>query len=327
MSERKYQKVAVIGLGNVGNAVAYGLVNQGLCNEVLLINRNKQKAIGIALDLRQSIEYMNRNMRVWAGDFDECGDADIAIFCVGGAAPKSCDRNDLLEGACSMVKPLVGKLMASGFSGHIIVVTNPVDSIAYYIWKLSGLPASHVIGTGTALDSARLKCFLSEISHVDPRSIMACSLGEHGNSQFIPWGAAFIAGTRIEDLVKRNPEMFDMPKGDFTYSEMSAHLLEKVKKAGWKIASLTGYTCYGVASAALAIARSILRDECSVIPCSVYLDGQYKLHDVFTSTPVAINANGVQDIFELSLSDEELEEFHESVSVIRSSIEKCREFL
>jgi len=327
MSGKKYQKVAVIGMGNVGNAVAYGLVNQGLCNEILLINRNEKKAVGVALDLRQSIEYMNRNMRVWAGEFSECGDADIAIFCVGGSAPKSCDRNDLLEGACTMVKPLVEQLMASGFSGHIIVITNPVDSIAYYIWKLSGLPASHVIGTGTALDSARLKCFLSEISHVDPRSIMACSLGEHGNSQFIPWNAAYIAGTKIETLVKNNPAMFGLEHSNLTYAEMSAHLLDKVKTAGWKIASMTGYTCYGVASAALAIARSILHDECSVIPCSVYLDGQYQLSDVFTSTPCTIGADGVQDIFELDLTDEEIKEFHDSVAVIRSSIEKTKCYL
>lgn len=325
---RKYQKVAIFGMGNVGNAVAFGLVNQGLCNEVLLINRNKNKAIGLALDLRQSIEYMNRNMRVWAGDISECGDADIVFLTVGGSAPKSCDRNDLLAGACEMVRPLIEKLMATGFSGHIIVITNPVDSIAYYVWKLSGLPASHVIGTGTALDSARLKYFLSELAHVDPRSIMACSLGEHGNSQFIPWSSAFIAGVKIDTMIKKNPEMFGLsPDHGLTPEELSDHLLEKVKKAGWKIATYTGYTCYGVASAALAIARSILRDECSVIPCSIYLNGQYGLDEVFTSTPCTITADGVKDIFELPLTEKEMEDFHASIAVIKSSIDKCKQYL
>ncbi len=316
-------KIAVVGVGNVGSAVAYGLVNQGLCRELLLINRNKEKALGLALDLRQSVDYMGRNMRVWAGDPADCHDADIAIFCLGGY-PKTPDRTLLLTDACNMVRPYVEQIMAAGFNGHIIVLTNPVDSIAHYIQRISGLPASHVIGTGTALDSARLRSYLSQMSGIDPRSIIAYSLGEHGDSQFIPWNQAYIAGKPLETFVKENPDVYLKGEKDVDYATLSEHLLYKVKKAGWKIAAYLGHTCYGVASAAIGIARSIVKDEFTVHTCSVFLDGEYGYHDVFASVPCIISAEGVHGIIELPLEEADKQKFDASIATIRTSIEISR---
>jgi len=313
-------KIAIVGVGNVGSAVAFGLVNQGLCRELLLINRNKDKAIGLALDLRQSVDYMARNMRIWAGDPSDCHDADIVMFCLGGY-PKTQDRTAILSESCAMVRPFVDQIMASGFKGHMVVLTNPVDCIAHYILRLSGLPASHVIGTGTALDSARLRSFLSQMSGIDSRSIIAFTMGEHGDTQFVPWSKIFIAGKPLETLVRDYPDEYLKEAGDIDYTALSEHLLEKVKKAGWKIAYYLGHTSYGVASAAIGIVRSIVRDEFTMHTCSVYLNGEYGHHDVFASVPCIISSEGVHSIIELDLKDEDRQKFDASVSAIKACIE------
>lgn len=315
MKQGKYQKVAVVGIGNVGSAVAYGMVNQGLCNKLVLINRNKDKALGLALDLRESMEYMERNMSIWAGDVTDCGDADIVFICMGGHV--TANRMETLNSSCQMVKPYVEGIMAAGFEGHFIVLTNPVDVVAHYIYKLSGLPASHVIGTGTALDSARLKCLLSERTGIASRSILALCMGEHGNSMMIPWSKCFISGKSIPQILEE--ERSKHPEKHTDYASDAEHLVEKVKKAGWKINNLMGYTCYGVASSALGIARHILRDENYIIPCSVYLDGPYGVHDVFASVPVVLGADGVVEIFELPLTPEELEQFQSSAKALKEA--------
>lgn len=309
-------KIAIVGVGNVGSAVAFGLVNQGLCRELILINRNKDKAIGLALDLRQSVDYMDRNMSIWAGDTSDCRDADIVMFCLGGY-PKTQDRTAIFADSCAMVRPFVDQIMSSGFKGHMIVLTNPVDAIAHYIRRVSGLPASHVIGTGTALDSARLRSFLSQMSGIDSRSIVAFSMGEHGDTQFIPWSKIYIAGKPFEVLVRDYPDEYLRKAGDIDYAALSDHLLEKVKKAGWKIATYLGHTSYGVASAAIGIVRSIVRDEFTMHTCSVYLDGEYGYHDVFTSVPCIISADGVHSIIELDLKDEDKQKFDASVEAIK----------
>jgi len=318
MKTRAFQKVVVVGIGIVGSAVAYGLVNQGLCNEVILINRNKEKAIGLALDLRQSMEYMQRNMHVWAGDYSDCSDADIVIVCLG-SRPKE-NRFDYLETTFDMVRTSVERVMESGFQGFFINLTNPVDVISHYIYKVSGLPASHVIGTGTALDSARLKSYLSEITGVAPRCIEAYTIGEHGDSLIIPWSTACIGGKSLKDYMNANPERFRPTDKDLAYGSVEGHILAKVKRAGWQIQEHQGYTCYGVASAALGIARSILRDECTIIPCSVMLDGEYGVHDVFASTPCILSADGVCEVIELHLTPDEEAGLLHSIDVIRDGI-------
>lgn len=323
MYQKHHQKVAVVGMGSVGSAVAFGLINQGLCDEVLLINRNHDKALGEAMDLRQSIEYMGRNTKVWAGDLSDCADAQIVIFCLGTTS--NVDRNGALKDSCTFMRPIVEKIMASGFEGFFINVTNPVDTISHFIWKVSGLPHSHVIGTGTANDTARLKCFLGKIVNVDPHCISAYTMGEHGESQFIPWSTVNLGGKPMDVIIKENPDMFKVREKHHT-EDFKDYMLEKVKRAGWRIKDLKGCTSYGIASAALAIARAILLDENRIIPCSTYLNGQYGMRDVFISVPSIICGDGVRDVVELHLSQEEMAYFMKSVETVKSYIKLSEQY-
>ena len=219
MSLNHRHKIAVIGIGAVGSAVCYGLINQGICDDLVLVDVNMTKAVGEAMDLRHSIEYMGRNMKVRAGEYKDCGDANIAIICLGTPqnllkrdAEGNVIRSSILEVACQMVRPAVDNLMRSGFNGYIITITNPLDTITQLIWRLSGLPSNRVIGTGTSLDTARLKCILGEIINVDPHSINAYVIGEHGPTEFIPWSIASVGGKSMDTIKADNPDLRKYPQ-------------------------------------------------------------------------------------------------------------------
>jgi len=320
------QKIAVIGDGAVGSSVCYGIVNQGICDELLIIDINKDRSLGDAMDLSHSIEYMGRNMKVRSADFADCGDCEVAIFCLGtpqSALKRDADghviRSSALEAACKMVKPAVEQLMASGFNGYIVSVTNPLDTITKFIWRLSGLPSNRVIGSGTTLDSARLKCVLGKIIDVDPHCINAWVLGEHGSTEFIPWSVASVGGKSMETIKNDNPDRFR----DHSYDDIK----HEVEIAGPQVVNLKGHTNYAIASAAIAIVRAILYDENRVLPVSTYLDGHYDCHDVFVSVPAIISADGVREIVDLHLTDEEMALLHHSVDVIEKNNEIARKLL
>lgn len=319
-------KVAVIGIGAVGSAVCYGLVNQGICDDVLLVDVNMTKAIGEAMDLRHSIEYMGRNMKVRACEYSECGDADIAIFCLG--TPQALLKRDengnvmrdsMLEVAIQMVRPAVESLMRSGFNGYIITITNPLDTITQLIWRMSGLPSNRVIGTGTSLDTARLKCILGEIINVDPHSFNAYVMGEHGPTEFIPWSIASVGGKSMDSIKADNPQLFE----NFSYEK----ILNDVQVAGPKVVNKKGFTNYGIASSAIAIARAILYDECRVIPVSTLLEGYYGFSNVYTSVPAIIGGEGVREIIDLHLTEDEMKQFEHSVNAIKEANKAAMAFI
>ncbi len=326
MSLNHRHKVAIIGIGAVGSAVCYGLINQGICDDLVLVDVNMTKAVGEAMDLRHSIEYMGRNMKVRAGEYKDCGDADIAIICLGTPqnmlkrdAEGNVIRSSILEVACKMVRPAIENLMRSGFNGYIITITNPLDTITQLIWRLSGLPSNRVVGTGTALDTARLKCILGEIIDVDPHSINAYVIGEHGPTEFIPWSIASVGGKSMDTIKADNPDRF----GDQDYDS----ILKKVQVAGPKVVNKKGFTNYGIASSAIAIARAILYDECRVIPVCTYLEGHYGVTNVFTSVPAIIGSEGVREIIDLHLTDEEMAQFMHSVETIREANRAAQAYL
>ena len=168
----KSSKIAIVGVGNVGATTAYTIINQGLCEEIVLIDVNKEKAVGEALDMQHSIFFMNRNINVHAGDYDECKDADIVIITASVPMdPNATNRLDMLSGSKRVMKSIISSIMGSGFNGILLVISNPVDVMTYYAWKLSGLPKNQVIGSGTSLDSARFRHFISEALHVDVEDI------------------------------------------------------------------------------------------------------------------------------------------------------------
>ncbi len=306
-------KVVIVGAGMVGSSTAFSLITQGVCDEVMIIDINKDKARGEVMDLCHCVEYLNRNVKVTQGTYEDCGDADIVVITAGAPPKAGQTRLDTLELSAKIAKSIVTPIMEAGFKGHFIVVSNPVDIIAHYVYKISGLPKNQVIGTGTAMDSARLKHFIGELFHVDPRSVQGYTMGEHGDSQMCPWSHVTVGGKRINDILSDNKEYDDINLDEIVY---------KVTRVGFDILNIKGTTCYGIATTAAGIIKAVLNDENKIIPVSTLLEGEFGEHDVFCGVPSILNRSGVSDVVEVHLTEEELEKFKKSVGVIREYTSK-----
>ena len=311
----KDSKVVIIGAGNVGSTTAYTIINQGLCEEVVLIDVNRQKAEGEALDMQHSMYFMNRNIKVKAGDYADCNDADIVIITASAPMPKeSDDRLKMLEPGLKIIGSIVNSVKGSGFNGIYVVISNPVDIMTYYTWRLSGLPKNQVIGSGTTLDSARLCCELAQMYDLDAKSVEAYVVGEHGDSEVVSWGSATIGGKQVSDVMSDNAER----TGAITRDD----LRKMTVQAGWEIFSRKGNTCYGIAASVAAIVKSILFNENRIYPVTVHLDGQYGLDGVFLSVPAILGKNGIKEIVEIKLEEDELKALHDSAEVVKPFYER-----
>ena len=303
------RKVAIVGCGLVGSTTAFSLVTQGVCDEVMLIDINKERAYGEMLDMRDSIEYLNRNVKVKTGTYAECGDMDIIVITAGAPPKQGQTRLDTLEMSAKIAKSIVEPIMKSGFDGIFIAISNPVDIIAHYIYKLSGLPKNQVIGTGTAIDSARLQNMIAQTVNADPRSVHAYSMGEHGDSQMVPWSTVTIAGKPFYDVIADNKELV----GDVDLDE----LVYRTTQEGWEIFNRKGTTYYGIATACVGVIKAILNDENRIIPVSTLLVGEYGERDVYAGVPTVLNRSGAYDVLEIHMTPGELARFKESTRVIR----------
>ena len=305
------RKIVIIGCGHVGVSTAFCLINQGLCDEIALIDLNEEKVLGEVLDLSQSIEYMNRNTHVKVGRYEDCEDAQIVIITASVPTPQSGnDRLKMLEPSLNVMKSIITQIKEHHFDGHLIVVSNPVDLMSYYAYKLSGLPAKQVIGTGTTLDTARLKYFIAQKIQVDPRSVHAMVIGEHGDSEMIPWSTVRIGGKDIYSVVQDNQSRL----GQEPYQQMKKDTIQ----AGWEIFNRKGNTCYGIASSTVGIIRTILHNENQILPVSTLLRGEYGQDDLFISVPAIIDRSGVREIVELRMTPQEQEEFNQSCQRLKS---------
>ena len=220
----KKRKVVIVGAGNVGASTAFCMINQGICDEIVLIDMNTERAKGETLDMIHSIAFMNRNMEIKLGDYTDCKDADVLVITASAPMGKENDRLVALKSSSKIVTSIVSSAIENGFNGFIVVVSNPVDIMTYVAYKVSGLPANQIIGSGTLLDSARLQCHIADCIDVDPKSIHAYVLGEHGDSEMIPWSTVRVGGKDIYQIIKDNPTR--MNEGMFE----SIH--EAVKKDG-----------------------------------------------------------------------------------------------
>lgn len=308
------RKVAIVGCGLVGSTTAFSLVTQGICDEVMMIDINEERAYGEMLDLRDSIEYLNKNVRVVKGSYDQCGDMDIVVITAGAPPKQGQSRLDTLEMSARITKSIVEPIMKSGFDGIFIAISNPVDIIAYYIYKLSGLPKNQVIGTGTAIDSARLQNFIADLAGVDPRSVSAYSMGEHGDSQMVPWSTVTIAGKPFYDVIQDNKEKI----GEVDLDE----LVYKTTQQGWEILNRKGTTYYGIATACAGVIKAILNDENRIIPVSTLLEGEYGEHDVYAGVPTVLNRTGAFDVLEIHMTPGELARFKESTKLLKEYNQK-----
>jgi len=307
-------KVVIVGAGAVGSATAFSLVTQGVCDDVVMTDINPEKAIGEAMDLQHCIEYLNRNVKVNAGSYADCSDADIVVITASAPYIKGQNRLDMLETSKKIVKSIVDPIMASGFDGHFVVISNPVDVMSYYIYKLCGLPKNQIIGTGTALDTARLKCLIAQKIGVDPRSVHCAVMGEHGDSQMVPWSRVTVGGKDFFNIITDNKDRLEGVNLD--------QMVQETAQAGWEILHRKGNTNYGIATTAVGIIEAILHDENKIIPVSTLLCGEYGESDVFAGVPAVLNRSGVKEVVEVRMDEKELARFKESVSVIREFTSK-----
>ncbi|WP_288481133.1 L-lactate dehydrogenase [Clostridium thermobutyricum] len=310
----KNTKVAIVGTGLVGSSTAFSLVTQGVCDEVLMTDINKERAIGEAMDLNHSIEYLNRNVKVKAADYSEYGDVDVVVITAGAPPKPGQTRLDTLGMTADIVKSIVTPIMESGFKGFFIIVSNPADIIAYYVYKLSGLPKSHVLSTGTSIDTARLKNFIGELVDVDPRSVQGYSMGEHGDSQMVPWSHITVGGKSFLKVLEDNKDRF--PNVDLK------ELVKDTAEAGWEVYKRKGTTYYAIATATVGIIKAILNNENRIIPVSTLLEGEYGVNGVFAGVPAILNSNGVKEVVEIHLNEEEENNFKNSINVIKEYVEK-----
>lgn len=306
------RKVVLIGTGMVGMSFAYAVVNQGgICNELVLIDVNKERAVGEAMDLNHGLAFAKSNMKIYAGEYKDCKDADIIVIAAGVAQKEGETRLDLLQRNAEVFRSIITPVVKSGFDGIFLVATNPVDIMTRITYELSRFGASRVIGTGTSLDTARLRYLLGDYFTVDPKNIHAYVIGEHGDSEFVPVSQVMLA-------TKHVTEIFDDDRNDYCIDDMQK-IEEQVRTSAYKIIEAKRATYYGVGMAITRIVKAILGDENSVVTVSAKLCGEYESRNVFIGVPCIIGRNGVKEILELSLTDDEMNKFKSSVNILDES--------
>ena len=304
------RKVVLIGTGMVGMSFAYALVNQGgICNELVLIDVNKVRAQGEAMDLNHGLAFAKSNMKIYAGEYKDCKDADIVVIAAGVAQKEGETRLDLLQRNVEVFRSIVGPVVKSGFDGIFLVATNPVDIMTRVTYELSRFGASRVIGTGTSLDTARLRYLLGDYFTVDPKNIHAYVIGEHGDSEFVPLSQVMLATKPVTSILQDE-------RNDYCEDDMK-QIEEQVRTAAYKIIEAKRATYYGIGMAITRIVKAILGDENSVLTVSAKLCGEYGARDIFIGVPTIIGRNGVKEIIELTLTDEEKQKFSASGAVLR----------
>lgn len=309
----KTRKVVIIGAGHVGSHCGYSLVAQGICDEIVFIDIDKEKAVAQAMDLADSVVYQPHHVTVRAGGCEELADAEIAVMAAGGLPDDQKTRVAFLDDTIQAAKTLIGPIKDSGFSGVLISISNPADVVAHYFQEKTGLPAKHVISTSTALDSARLRRVLSERTGLDRKSIHAYAMGEHGESQMVPWSNVSIAGVPLLDLRKKYPD---------TYGKLDLNAVaEDAKKGGWIVLHGKKSTEFGIGTACAEIIKTIFHDEKKILPVSCLLEGQYGQRNVYASVPAVLGADGVERIVEIDMTPEEREKFAASCEAMRKNYE------
>jgi L-lactate dehydrogenase len=304
-------RVALIGTGFVGSSYAFALLNQGVTEELVMIDLNKEKSEGDAMDLNHGLPFAPSRTKIWFGDYSDCRDADIVVICAGANQKPGETRLDLVEKNAKIFKGIVDQVMGHDFDGIFLVATNPVDILTYAVWKFSGLPKERVIGSGTILDTARFRFLLGEYFDVDTRNVHAYIIGEHGDTELPVWSHADIAGTSIEEWMKKKPEY---------KQEHLEELFLNVRDAAYHIIQRKGATYYGIAMGLVRLTKALLQNENSVLTVSAYLDGEYGQKDIFIGVPAVVNRSGIREIVQLKLNEEETEKFNNSVNVLKKTM-------
>jgi L-lactate dehydrogenase len=310
MKIEKVNRVVVIGTGAVGCSYAYSLINQGVVEELVLIDVNKAKSEGEAMDLNHGIPFAPSPVRVWNGDYADCKQADLVVITAGLAQKPGETRLQLVEKNTKIFKEIIRNIMNSGFNGIFLVATNPVDILTYVTWKESGLPKERVIGSGTVLDSARLRFQLGERLNIDPRNVHAAIIGEHGDTELPVWSHATIGIEPLDSFIE---------KGEIDKKNLD-EIFVNVRDAAYHIIERKGATYYGIGMSLVRITKAILHNENSILTVSVLLEGEYGQKDLYIGVPAVINRKGVREIIEMKLNEEEKEKFDHSAAVLKETM-------
>lgn len=306
------RKVAVIGCGFVGSTIAFALMQSGLFSDMVLIDVDKKKAEGEALDISHGILYA-RPMRIWAGEYEDIADAAIVIITAGANQKPGETRLDLVHKNIGILKHIMPEVTKYNKTGIILMVANPVDILTYAALKISGLPENRVIGSGTVLDTARLKYEMGELLEVDSRGVHAFIVGEHGDSEIAAWSSANVSGVPLKDFCKIRSDIDNSRLLKETMDEIA----ERVKNSAYEIIERKQATYYGIAMAVKRICEVIVRDEKSVLPISSMMHGEYGLTDVVLSMPAIVGENGVEHVVPVSLDEEEQKKLWNSAQVLK----------
>lgn len=301
----KPTRIVVIGTGAVGSTTAYTLLVKKRMSELVLIDVNKEKSLGDALDLNHGLPFIG-NVRVWSGDYPDCADADIIVITAGAAQRPGETRLDLLKRNVAIFESIIENVTKYNKTGILLIATNPVDLLSYFSWKKSGWPSNRVIGSGTLLDSSRFRYLIGEELDIDPRSVHAHIIGEHGDSELPVWSRANVAGIQVNLSEEKKDEIFT-----------------RTRDAAYQIIKAKGATFYAIALALDRICAAILRNESSVLTVSTLMKGTYGVDDVYLGVPCVVDNTGVHRVLDLDLNDQEKELLRHSAKTLKEMIECC----
>lgn len=304
------RKIVLVGTGFVGMSFAYSLLNQGGVNELVLVDVLKDKAEGEAMDLSHGLSCAPSRINIKAGEYSECKDADIIVITAGIAQKPGQTRLELATINAKIMKDITQNVIANGFKGIFIVASNPVDIMTYVVEKVSGFPKSRVIGSGTVLDTSRLRYILGEYLAVSSKNVHAYIMGEHGDSSFVPWTHCYIGCKKIQEVL--DDKHIDKSVLDDIYKD--------VQQAAYEIINRKKATYYGIGLALTKLVKAILNDENEILPISTKLEGEYNHSGLFIGVPAIINSNGTREILQLKLTSEEQAKFDASWNTLEATI-------
>lgn len=302
------RKAAVIGCGFVGSATAFTLMQSRLFSELVLLDVNMEKADGEAKDIAHGIPFAGQ-MKIYAGTYDDAADAAIIIITAGANQKPGETRLDLVQKNTAIYQSIIPEIVKRDFGGILLIVSNPVDILTYVALKLSGLPENRVLGSGTVLDTARLKYALGEHLGVDSRSVHSFIIGEHGDSEIAAWSSTNVSGIPLNDFCEM--------RGHFNHDAAMDAIAEKVKNSAYEIISKKQATYYGIAMSVKRICECIVRNERSILPVSAMMHGEYGIEDITLSMPAIVGIGGVETHVPIALSEEEVEKLVESAKKLK----------
>lgn len=300
------RKLVLVGTGMVGMSMAYAMVNQGGINELVLIDVLKDKAEGEAMDLAHGIPCGPTEIDIKAGEYDECKDADIVVITAGINQKPGQTRLELAKTNAKIMKEITENVVKSGFNGIFVIASNPVDLMTYVVGKVSGFPRNKVIGSGTVLDTARLRYLIGKRLNVSSKNIHAYIMGEHGDSSFVPWSHSYVGCKKLADILKEKGETQKLLDEIYTEVQQSAYEIIEKKRA----------TYYGIGMGLTKLIKTILNNEKEILTVSTKLENEYGHDGIYIGVPAVIGKNGVQELLNLPLTAKEQEEFDHSCNVL-----------